>query len=925
MAKYPFLDSSLSVRERVADLLGRLTLEEKANMLSCHMAAVPRLGISDWFVGFEAARGYVGRDTDEVSTVFPQPIGMASMFDPELMWEIGEIVGNETRYYHQKNPNGRLMLWGPTVDMERDPRWGRTEEAYGEDPFLTGRMSVGYTSGMAGDDEKYMKTIPALKHFCADNNEANRDTCSANVTPRTLHEYYYRAFKYAITEGGARSVMAAYNELSGVPAVMNPDLQGLLKDKWGLDFIVTDGGDFSQNVLAHKCVKTHAEALALCIKNGADSMNDSGDMVAAAAMDALKKCLITEADIDKAVGNVLYGRFVLGEFDEEHPYKNMNVTPESEESRAVNRRAAMEQVCLLKNDDLLPLEKQGTIAVVGPLADENYSDWYTGRSSYAISIKKGMETEFGAENIIFDNGYDIVAVKSRKNGKYLSVGEDGSVKAVSDTISVNERFELHDWGFGSMNFKSLANGRYLTETNGVYKAESVTPYSWFIREWFRPTVYEDCYFFRSWQDKPTDIFVNDNGELATRPAARVTPDKLFEIEIISKGTERIAELSAKSAAVVVCAGNHPMQVARECYDRPDITLPEHQSSLIKAAFEANPKTVLLIAASYPYAIKWEKEKLPAIVYTSHAGPELGTAAAATLSGRNNPAARCPMTWYESVHELPDIKDYDIIGNDMTYMYYKGTPLFPFGHGLSYSEFEYGDFTAVQRGETVQTSVTVKNASERDGDEVVQIYFRMNAPRVKRPLRQLCGFKRVHIKAGEAAAVRIDIPFSALEFYDVTREKLCVESGSYTFGAGASCLDIRCRADIDLAAEVIPPRDMGILTKAKNYDGCYNVSLDFSYGLNDHYAVSGDWGGGLILGGAAMEDYTKAEVICAAACGRGTVEIFADDRLIGRSDVPPSPAPDGFDILEIPLEPVSGVCSLRIGLNGRIGIYSLKFS
>ncbi|MGN0675751.1 MAG: glycoside hydrolase family 3 C-terminal domain-containing protein [Oscillospiraceae bacterium] len=923
MKTYPFRDSNLPVEERLSDLLCRLTTEEKINMLSSHMAAVPRLGISEWFVGTEAARGFVGRTDEDISTVFPQPIGMASMFDPELMYRIGEITGNEARYYYQKAPDSKLMLWGPTVDMERDPRWGRTEEAYGEDPFLTGEMTKAYTKGMAGEDPFYLKTIPTLKHFCADNNEADRASCSANVEPRTLHEYYYRAFKPAITEGGAHSVMAAYNELSGVPAVMNPDLQKLLKDEWGLDFVVTDGGDFSQNLLVHKCVETHGEALALCIKNGADSMTDPEDMVAAAARDALKRGLITESDVDKAVGNVLYGRFRLGEFDEEHPYKNMNVAVDSEESRAVNREAAMKQVCLLKNDGILPLDKNTKVAVIGPLADENYCDWYTGRASYAVSIKQGMENEFGKDNILFDNGYDIVAIKSCKNGKYLTVCENGAVKAISEKIADSTLFEMHDWGFGSINFKSCANGKYVTE-DGTYKAVSKTPYEWFIREWFKPTVFEGKYSFRSWHDWAMDIFVNENDELAIRRASRMTPDKQFEIEIVSRGTDRVKKLAESADKAIVCVGNHPMQVARECYDRPDIILPESQSRLIEAVYGANPNTVLAVVSSYPYAINAEKEKLPAIVYTSHAGPELGTAFAASISGRNNPAARCPMTWYRSIHELPDIKDYDIITNNTTYMYYDGEPIFPFGHGLSYSKFEYSGFTAVQQGNTVKTSVTVKNISERDGDEVVQIYFKANKPRVKRPLRQLCGFKRVNIKAGEAVTVNIDVPLSALEFYDVTREKLCTESGMYTFSAGASSLDIRCICETEISGETIPPRNMACVTKAKNYDGKDNISLNFSYDKNDHYVLGGDWGGSIMFDSADMNGYTCAELLCSAPCSGKKIEIYAGEKLIGSADIKPSSRCDGFELYMVPLEPVNGIMPLRIRLGGMLGIYSVKF-
>ncbi len=921
---YPFRNSSLPIEERLSDLLGRLTTDEKINMLSSHMMAVPRLDIGEWHVGTEIARGYVGRSDDEISTVTPQPIGMASMFDPDLMYKLGEIAAEETRYYYNQNPTGKLMVWGPTVDMERDPRWGRTEEAYGEDPYLTCEMTKAYTKGLAGEDEFYLKTVPTLKHFCADNNEKDRGSCSANVEPRTLHEYYYRAFKGAITEGGAHSIMAAYNELSGVPAVMNPDIQNLLKDEWGLDFVVTDGGDFSQNVLSHEIVKTHAEALALCIKNGADSMTDPADMVAAAAYEALERKLITEADIDKAVGNVLYGRFRLGEFDEVHPYKDMGKSVDTEEFRAVNREAAMKQMCLLKNEGLLPIAKGKKIALTGPIADENYCDWYTGRASYKISVKQGLEAEYGRENILFDNGYDIVAIKCRKNGKYLAVTEDGTVKAVADEATETAQFEMHDWGFGSINFKSVANGLYVTE-NGDYKAESETPYAWFIHEWFKPTIHTDgAYSFRSWNDWAVDICVDENDTLTTCKPGRVTDNKLFEIVVVSSGAERAKKLAMQADAAIVCAGNHPMQVARECYDRPDIVLPPQQDKLVKAVYEGNKNTVLAIVASYPYAVNWEKANLPSIMYTSHAGAELGTAFAATVSGANNPAARCPMTWYKSIHELPSIMDYDIITNNSTYLYYDGEPLFSFGHGLSYSKFEYSDFSAVQQGNIVKTAVTVKNVSEVDGDEVVQIYFKHNTPCVKRPLRQLCGFKRVNIKAGETVTVEIDVPWNALEFYDVTRENLCVESGSYTFTASASSLDVRCTAEIEIIGETIPPRDIHFL-KAKNYDGKDMFSLDFSFDKNDHYAISHDWGGNLVFDNALFEDYTSVTVTASAPCQTKAIEIYADDKLIGKIDIKPSPCKDGFAEYVIPLEAVQGAAQLRVRACGMIGIYSLKFS
>ena len=304
MKKYRFNDSTLDMKERVADLLSRLTIDEKASMLSSHMAAVPRLDIKEWYVGSEVARGYVSRNPDEPTTVFPQPIGLSGTFDTELMQQLGLVAGKEARVMNKRHPEGHLMLWGPTVDMCRNPLWGRNEEGYGEDPYLTGEMSAAYTRGLADRQGEYYQTIPTLKHFCANNTEKHRGSSSSNVDMRTLNEYYYAAFEPAVTRGGAYSVMAAYNELSGVPAVINPDIQKILKDKWGLGFVVTDGGDFSQNVLFHKYSTSHAETTALAIKNGTDVMTDNEDVVKAAALEAYKSGMISEADIDKYVADI---------------------------------------------------------------------------------------------------------------------------------------------------------------------------------------------------------------------------------------------------------------------------------------------------------------------------------------------------------------------------------------------------------------------------------------------------------------------------------------------------------------------------------------------------------------------------------------------------------------------------------------------
>lgn len=922
-----FRDTSLPIIERVKDLLSRLTIEEKIHLLSTHQLPVERLGIGEWYVGQEVARGYVSREKTEPSTVFPQPIGLASTFDPNLMEQLGEIAGEEARYYHRKDPKGHLMLWGPTVDPERDPRWGRTEEGYGEDPFLIGEMTTAYTQGMAGDHPTYRRVIPTLKHFCANNNEKERNSCSSNVTPRTLREYYYRAFEASIVRGGTGSMMTAYNELNGVPACMNPDLKTLVKKQWGLEFIVTDGADFSQNVLAHHSHATHAEALAACLKNGNDVMTDEADMVAAAARDALDRGLLTEADIDRAVGNSLSGRFRLGEFDGDScPYNTEPAETDTLLHRAVNRCAAMEQMCLLHNRGILPLQLQpdARVAVIGPLGNENYRDWYTGVSSYAVPILEGLRQQLGAENVLFDDSYSVVALQSVETGKYCTVSADGTLRAAAEQIGERETFLLHDWDFGSMNLRACCNGKYVTE-NGTYQAVSDTPYEWFIRELLKPEPYGDAMRFGSWHDCPMDIALQPDGTLRAVSHGKPTPDRLFRLVPVEDGVTRAAALAKQADVVILCLGNHPMQVARECYDRPDLELPAHQKNLLRAVQAANPNTVLTVISSYPYALGEAKELLPAILYTTHAGPELGNAVADTLLGKNNPAARCPITWYRSAQDLPDIMEYDIISAERTYLYDTVEPLFPFGHGLSYSSFVYRDFTAEEKPEGMLFRLTVENTSQRDGDEVVQLYYRALHPRVKRPLRQLCGFQRVPVPANTAVPVTIFVPWYALEYYDVTQEKMLVEQGEYRFSAGASSADIRQELECTVSGEVIPPRNLSHSICIKNYDSKHGIetTLRFSYRKNDWYGCTNDWGGGFTFADADFAGYTKAELWAAAPCSQAGVAIYAGEQQLGSVEILPSRSMDDFQLYTIPLKPYTGQADLRLEITGMASVYRIQ--
>lgn len=890
--KYKFRDSSLSFDERVKDLLSRLTIEEKAGLMSNHMAAVPRLDIGEWYVGAEVARGYVSRNPDEPTTVFPQPIGLSGTFDTELMEKAGLAAGKEARVLNKRHPSGHLMLWGPTVDLCRNPLWGRNEEGYGEDPFLTGEMSAAYTKGLADRHGEYYQSIPTLKHFCANNTENERGTASSDVEPRTLNEYYYAAFERPITCGGAYSIMAAYNELSGVPAVINPDIQNVLKDKWGLGFVVTDGGDFSQNVVFHGYSTSHAETIALAIKNGTDVLTDCEDVVAASVLEAVKSGLVSEKDIDKALYNSMLARFRLGEFDEKHPFSDIDESVlDCDEHKKLNHRAALEQTVLLKNDGILPLDTNKSVAVIGLNGNCNLMDWYTGYSSYNTTILDGISGKFAGA--MYDNGCDHVVIKSVMTGKYFGVADDDTVSAIYEKDDPRALFEKAEYGHDETTYRSLYNNRYITESS--CKCDSESTYRWYSQEIMKPQKHGDKVLYRTYFGKA--LGVDESGKLTLVKQFGLSDNKIFSEEIISDGIRRAAKLAEKADYAIVCIGNDPMIVAREMYDRKTLALPAHDSALARAVCDANNNCVLALVSSYPFAICEEQEYMPAIIYTTHAGPELGNAFAKVIGGEYSPAGRLAQTWYKSEYELAPIESYDIIENEMTYLYYKGKPLYPFGYGLSYAKFEYSDFDVRENGYVISVSLDVANVSETDSDEVVQIYFRMEDPSVKRPLKQLTAFTRVHIEGGQTQRVMFDISKSELRFYDVSRERFTIDQGRYTFMAGASSKDIRLTKTIEVSGEKIPPRELCKGIPAKNYDGKYNTKMQYSKKLEMHYML----GGGLIYNNCVLGDATNIEIVCGSRVNGGKITVKYGGKTLCEAEVKPTVDITRFDTVTVKLD------------------------
>lgn len=906
-------------KQRANELISKMTLDEKLSMLTTGHAPIERLGLSPYYIGTEVARGYVGRSKERLSTVFPQPVGLASTFDRELLNSLGEIAGTEARAYYNIEKRGGISLWGPTVDMARDPRWGRNEEAYGEDVCLTGELSAAYTKGMAGDNGRFFKTVPTLKHFCANNNEEARAKCDAHLPLRLKYDYYYAAFENAVVKGGARSLMTAYNDINGCPAVLNPDLKTVVKDKWGLWYTVTDGGDFSQTVTAHRFVPTHSESLALSIKAGSDCMTDNGALVKNAAYIALEEGHLSEADIDSTLLNTMFSRFALGQFDE-CEFDGIDVSAvDCQAHRNVNLRAALEQITLLKNDGILPLEKApAKIAVVGAMADENLMDWYTGISSSDISVLQGMREQFANSEIIHDSLWDHVSVKA-SNGKYLSIDGDGLVGATAESVGENELFELQDWGENWINLFSVKHKRYIKLfDDGSFRLHNRRIFDWYTRETVNLKRVGDKYLIEEFLHHRR-MFVGEAGDIGVKPVTNVSPDQLFEISVVKSGRERASKLARECDFVLYCVGNHPVQVAKECYDRKTLALNVQSGMAVHLAKE-NENTVMAIISSYPYSINEENAALSAIIYSSHAGMYLGTAVAKTLCGENNPAARTPQTWYKSEHELPDILNYDIETAGTTYMYFKGEPLYPFGHGLSYSSFEYSDLEITPDGDDYKAALTVKNTSNRDGDEVVQIYYTALDSAVRRPIKKLCGFERVHIKAGESVKIEAKIWHRMLEIYNVRNGENVLESGNYKFTAGASSKDVRLEKTVH-----IDGGDLGVRPNefpAEAYDVYKDARIKYSK-THGHYIIGTGWGCNVRYDGVSLSGKNTVTVWASSINGRGRITLDLGAKGKAEIEVMPSNAYDDFRQYTVEIPQTDEVISLGVSFSENVSL--LKFS
>jgi len=933
-ATLPFQNPKLPVATRVNDLLQRLTLDEKISLLHQYEPAIPRLGIKAFKTGTEALHGYAwtsdaaGTQIYAKGTVFPQAVGLASTWDPALIKQVGQVVGTEARGYNSTNDERQLWglnLWAPVVNLLRDPRWGRNEEGYSEDATLTGAISTAYGQGLVGDTPGSLLTAPTLKHYLANNNEVARATSDVQVRERVLNEYDRQAFRPAISAGAATGVMSSYNGVNGRPNAVNPDLGTVVRSWTKKDLLnVTDAGlpDSLAGSGTDPNWNTHyypnlTEGDAAILKAGTDSFtidNGNNTNTVTAIKDALAKGLLTTADIDTAVGHILSIRVRLGEFDPDGgPYGDIDASViNTPAHQRLNRQTADAAQVLLKNSAkkdgtaALPLTPAKTkkVAVVGPLENTLYADWYSANLPYKVTPLDGIKERLGAgATVNASEGVDRIALKDAKTGKYVTAGagENGAVIGESATTAdATAQFDAFDWGQGVLALRSAANGKYVGYNFANFVNDQVQPGGWFVQQQFkleqRPN---GNYVIRYAGYETLESWFTQNHYLTLQPDGTLnlgatTPDAATEFskETISSGVDSAVAAAKGADAAVVVVGSMPFINGREAHDRTTMALAEGQENLVKAVRAANPNTIMVLENSYPTTINWEQQNIPAILWTTHAGPETGHAVADVLFGDVNPGGHLTQTWYRSDGDLPGILDYDIIKSDRTYLYYKGTPLYPFGHGLSYSAFKYAGLrtsaASVGANGTVTLSVDVTNTGKMAGDEVVQLYTHQRASRDKQPLRQLRAFQRVSLRPGQTKTVRLTLRAADLAHWDVTRGTWAVESGDYDLMVGASAADIRQRATLGVRGETIPARDLSKATRAVDFDDYSGVRLADESKAGGSAVGASDSGQWVRFSDAALANAKAFTARTAkASAGDGSLQIRLDSptgRLVGTATV-----------------------------------------
>jgi beta-glucosidase len=700
-----YLEPAQPVERRAWDLISRLTLEEKATLLDHNGPGVTRLGIraDQWNQCLH------GVCWDRPTTMFPVSIAMAATWDPARINEVAGAISDEARavynLWHQQPSipaqHKGLIYRAPVINISRNPYWGRINECFGEDPFLTGRIGVAYVEGLQGTDPKHLKLVSTLKHYAVNNVEKDRQKLSAAVSERMLYEYWLPHFRDCVVEGQAQSVMASYNAINGVPSNINSLLlTDILKRQWGFQgFVVSDLGGVNTMVQGHLEGKIgYEEAVAESLKAGCD-FSDKEYMTYIPA--AVRQGLLPEARLNDALYRVLRDRIRLGEFDPPAEVSFSRISTNvigSPAHRELALATARESLVLLKNEqDFLPLDKSKLkrIAVIGPHAALFTSGGYSGRPDRPVTPLQGIRNRMPAgTGVLYAKGCAISADSSKQ-------ADAGDSAAAEEGALINTAAE----------------------------------------------------------------------------------------------TARAAEV------VILCVGTTE-RIESEGRDRTNLSLPGRQEELVEAVYAANPRTVLVLLNAGPLTLPWAKQHLRAIIEAWWNGEEGGDALADVIFGDVNPAGRMPLTVYAAESQVPPQDEYDVT-KGFTYMYLKGDPLFAFGHGLSYTTFNYTGLELSNRriapDDDLTVSVKVTNTGKRAGDEVVQLYVRELNPVVKRPARELRGFQRINLKPGEKRKVSFTVPAGKLAFYDESRHAFRVQPGPFQIMIGASSEDIRAQSGFEVVA------------------------------------------------------------------------------------------------------------------------------
>ncbi|HEX5171299.1 MAG TPA: glycoside hydrolase family 3 C-terminal domain-containing protein [Cyclobacteriaceae bacterium] len=797
------MDTSLSVEDRVDDLVGRMTLEEKISQMSNSAPAIERLGIPEYNWWNEGLHGVARAG---LATVYPQAIGLGATWDEDLMFKVSTAISDEARAKHHNFVNkGKrflyqgLTLWSPNINIFRDPRWGRGQETYGEDPYLTGRLAVQFVKGLQGDDPNYFKTIATVKHFAVHSGpEPERHSFDAVINQRDFQETYLPQFEMGIKEGHAYSIMCAYNRLNG-EACCGSDklLTDLLRKDWGFQGYVVSDCDAVEDIYQHhKIVATPEEAAALAVRSGCDL---SCGKVFKSLNEAVDEKLITEEEIDVAVKRLFTARFKLGMFDPPEMVKYAQIpyaVVDSKENKALALQAARESIVLLENKgNLLPLKKENakTVAVIGPNADQ----WlmllgnYNGVPSDPITPLRGIREKLGAQSkVLFAQGCELAegmpmfytipsnllysdGSKNGVNAEYYN-NNDLSGDPLYTTLEPNLDANWYDKApredMDDDNFSVRWTTELVPDQTGKYQLGFIGTCN--TKLYLNDSlVARTVYPFRDEYGDPR-LRKSDPIELAKGKRYKIKVEAIesfadAQVQLVWAAPKpelkkQALEIAKQADVIIMCMGitsrmeGEEMDVVIDGFrggDRTKLDLPGVQSELIKSIHALGKPIVLVLLNGSALAVNWEKENIPAIIEAWYPGQAAGQAIADVLFGDYNPGGKLPVTFYTSEHDLPAFDDYSL--TKQTYRYFNGKPLYPFGYGLSYTTFVYDNLRSndgYHAGDTVRMAVDVKNDGKVAGDEVVQLYVSNKSTKVPVPIKSLKGFKRIHLEPGEVRTV-----------------------------------------------------------------------------------------------------------------------------------------------------------------------------